>query len=101
VSARASSKGLGLCDCNFVCIVHGKLQGSNLAMSAKPSWSNPKLIFDAALADLNNDNSKLSNAGSIVLDRARPLRAQTESTRLRRERALNEAAEALAKLWKR
>jgi hypothetical protein len=71
-------------------------------MSAKPSWSNPKLIFEAALADLNNtDNSTLGGAGSIVLDRARPLRAQTESTRLRRERALNEAAEALAKLWKR
>jgi hypothetical protein len=76
-------------------------QGSNLAMSAKPSWSNPKLIFDATLADLNSDNSKLSDAGSIVLDRARPLRAQRESNRLRRERALNEAAEALAKLWKR
>lgn len=70
-------------------------------MSAKPSWSNPKLIFDAALSNLINDNSKLSDAGSIVLDRARPLRAQTESPRLRRERALNEAAEALAKLWKR
>jgi hypothetical protein len=96
-----SSKGLGPCDCNFVCIVGGPDQGSNLAMSAKPSWSNPKLIFDAALADLNNDNSKLSDAGSVVLDRARPLRAQRESTRLRRERALNEAAEALAKLWKR
>jgi len=71
-------------------------------MSAKPSWSNPKLIFEAALADLNNnDNSAMANAGSVVLDRARPLRAQRESVRLRRERALNEAAEALAKLWKR
>lgn len=70
-------------------------------MSAKSTWSNPKLIFDAALADLNKDNSSLSNGASIVLDRARPLRAQRESIRLRRERALNEAAEALAKLWKR
>lgn len=96
-----SSKGLGPCDCNVACIVRGKHQGSNLAMSAKPSWSNPKLIFDAALADLNRDNSKLSDAGSIALDRARPLRAQRESNRLRRERALNEAAEALSKLWKR
>jgi hypothetical protein len=101
MGAYSSSKGLGPCDCKFVCIVGGHDQGSNLAMSAKPSWSNPKLIFDAALADLNNDNSKLSDAGSVVLDRARPLRAQTESTRLRKERALNEAAEALAKLWKR
>ena len=70
-------------------------------MSAKPSWSNPKLIFEAALADLNGDTSSMSDAGSEVLDRARPLRAQRESMRLRRERALNEAAEALAKLWKR
>lgn len=72
-----------------------------LAMSAKPSWSNPKLIFEAALADLNSNNPTMNDAGSVVLDRARPLRAQWESTRLRRERALNEAAEALAKLWKR
>ena len=99
--AYSSSKGIGPCDCNVACIVGGRHQVSNLAMSAKPSWSNPKLIFDAALADLNSDNSRLSDADSIVLDRARPLRAQKESNRLRRERALNEAAEALAKLWKR
>jgi hypothetical protein len=70
-------------------------------MSAKANWLNPKLIFEAALADLDSDNARLGGTGTVVLERARPLPAQTESVRLRRERALNEAAEALAKLWKR
>jgi hypothetical protein len=70
-------------------------------MSAKANWPNPKLIFEAALADLDNDDTRSGGTGTVVLERARPLRAQTESVRLRRERALNEAAEALAKLWQR
>jgi hypothetical protein len=78
----------------------------NLAMNAKPTSSlpktgiNAKLIFDAALADLNEE-PRLTHSGSAVLHRTRPLRACTESIRLRRERAISEAAEALAKLWKR
>ncbi|MGC2195540.1 MAG: hypothetical protein WA628_12755 [Terriglobales bacterium] len=70
-------------------------------MSAKPNLPNPKLIFDAALEDLDNNGTRLNRSGAIALERARPLRARTEDMRLRRERALNEAAEALAKLWKR
>jgi hypothetical protein len=70
-------------------------------MSAKANWPNAKLMFEAALADLDSDNVRFGGTGTVVLERARPLRAQTESVRLRRERALNEAAEALAKLWKR
>jgi hypothetical protein len=75
-------------------------------MSTKPNPlsaktpTNPQLIFDAALADLNDD-PRLTRSGAPVLQRARPLRACTESMRLRRERALNEAADALAKLWRR
>lgn len=70
------------------------------SVSLKPSPLNPKLIFEAALADLN-DEPRSTRAGRIALNRRRPLRACTESARLRRERALNEAADALAKLWKR
>jgi len=68
-------------------------------LSTKTS-TNPQLIFDAALADLN-DEPRVTRSGAPVLQRSRPLRACTEGTRLRRERALNEAADALAKLWKR
>ena len=70
-------------------------------MSTKPNLPNPKLIFDAALADLDNNGSRRNRAGALALERARPLRARTESMGLKRERALNEAANALAKLWKR
>jgi hypothetical protein len=66
----------------------------------KPNPLNPRLIFEAALADLN-DEPRSARAGRIALRPGRPLRACTESVRLRRERALNEAANALAKLWKR
>ena len=75
-------------------------------MSTKPNPLNTKiptnaqLIFDAALADLNEE-PRVTTSGAPVLHRARPLRACTDSMRARRERALNEAADALAKLWKR
>ncbi len=75
-------------------------------MSTKPSplstktLINPQLIFEAALADLNEE-PRATSSGAPVLHRARPLRACTESSRVRRERALNEAADALAKLWRR
>ena len=68
--------------------------------AVKPNPLNPKLIFEAALADLN-DEPRPARTGRVALSPGRPLRAYTESVRLRRERALNEAADALAKLWKR
>lgn len=99
--SQRQSRGRGPLDSHFSCIVRRGIEGSNLAMSAKANWPNAKLMFEAALADLDSDNVRLGGTGTVVLERARPLRAQTESVRLRRERALNEAAEALAKLWKR
>lgn len=69
-------------------------------ITSKLNPLNPKLIFEAALADLN-DEPHAARSGRIALNPGRPLRAYTESIRLRRERALNEAADALAKLWKR
>ena len=59
------------------------------------------MIFEAALATLDNDDARLSGPGAATLQRMRPLRARGESARLSRERALDEAAHALAKIWKR
>jgi len=99
-------KGPGSDQSPFTCIVDLRGAAFNLAMNAKQTVThskttlNPKLIFDAALADLNEE-PRLSHSSATILHRVRPLRACTESSRVRRERALNEAAEALAKLWKR
>jgi hypothetical protein len=100
------NKGPGSLQSPFTCIVDISGAAFNLAMNDKPTSTysktalNPQVIFDAALADLNEE-PRLGHPSASVLHRARPLRACIESTRLRRERALNEAAEALARLWKR
>ena len=61
----------------------------------------PRLIFEAALTVAGADNSHSLTAAVALLDRVRPLRSRTESAPLQKERALNDAAEALTKLWKK
>jgi len=59
------------------------------------------MIFEAALTVVDSDDCCSRTAAVALLDRARPLRSRTESARLQKERALNDAAEALARLWKK
>ena len=89
--------------CNKGCIVEISKADFNLPMSTptKPVTSDPRIIFEAALAVINNDNDRRSRKAEAVLRRTRPLRTHVESTRLQQERALNDAAEALAKLWRK
>jgi hypothetical protein len=66
----------------------------------KPITQDPRIIFEAALAVMNSDD-KRSQKAEALLRRTRPLRTRIESNRLQQERALNDAAEALAKLWRK
>lgn len=59
------------------------------------------MIFEAALTVVDSDDSRSRTAAVAILDRVRPLRSRTESVRLQKERALNDAAEALSRLWKK
>jgi len=59
------------------------------------------MIFEAALAVVDSDGSRSRATAGALLDRGRPLRSRTESAHSQKERALNDAAEALAKLWKK
>jgi len=66
-------------------------------MSTKPTRPNPQAVFETALAilnqnDLNSENSKPA--------RSLPLRASFDRVRMK-QHALNEAAHALAEIWKR
>ena len=67
----------------------------------KPIASDPRIIFEAALAVMNNSDAKSSQKAEALLRRTRPLRTRIESNRAQQERALNDAAEALAKLWRK
>jgi len=71
-----------------------------MSTPSKPITSDPRIIFEAALAIINNDENSARKA-EAVLQRTRPLRTRVESTHLQKERALNDAAEALAKLWRK
>ena len=65
-------------------------------MSTKPARHNPQEVFESALAILNHDSSvEASKPAKSV-----PLRVSFDSVRMK-ERALNEAAHALAELWKK
>jgi hypothetical protein len=66
-------------------------------MSTKPTRPNPQAVFESALAVLNQ---KDSSTESSKLAKSLPLRASFDRVRVK-ERALNEAAHALAELWKR
>ena len=61
----------------------------------------PTLIFEAALTVVDSEDNRSRNAAVALLDRTRPLRTRTQDSRTQKERALNDAAEALAKLWKK
>jgi hypothetical protein len=87
----------------IACIVGNRERACNLSMSAssKPLNLDPRMIFEAALAVVESDDSCARTAAVALLDRVRPLRSRTESAHSQKERALNDAAEALAKLWKK
>jgi hypothetical protein len=72
-----------------------------MSTSSKPLNLDPRMIFEAALTVVDSDDNCSRTAAAALLDRVRPLRSRTENARLQRERALNDAAEALAKLWKK
>lgn len=59
------------------------------------------MIFEAALTVVDSDDNRSRTAAVALLDRGRPLRSRTESAHSQKVRALNDAAEALAKLWKK
>ena len=61
----------------------------------------PRLIFEAALTVASSDDNHSRETAVALLERLRPLRTHTQDTRIQRERALNDAAEALTKLWKK
>jgi hypothetical protein len=88
---------------HIACIVEILKQTSNHHMStpAKPLTSDAQRIFEAALTVVDSDDSRSRTAAAALLERTRPLRSRTESPRIQKERALNDAAEALARLWKR
>jgi hypothetical protein len=66
------------------------------SMSTKPSRPNPQAVFESALAILNQEDSSTENSKPA---RSLPLRASFDSGRMK-ERALKDAAHALAELWK-
>jgi hypothetical protein len=66
-------------------------------MSTKPARPNPQAVFESALAILNQKDSSPEN---LKPAKSLPIRASFDSVRVK-ERALNEAAHALAELWKR
>jgi hypothetical protein len=72
-----------------------------MSTPAKPLTSDAQRIFEAALTVVDSDDSRSRTAAAALLERTRPLRSRTESPRIQKERALNDAAEALARLWKR
>ena len=88
---------------HIACIVGIRERACNLRMStsSKPLNLDPRMIFEAALAVVDSDDSCSRTAAVALLDRGRPLRSRTESAHSQKERALNDAAEALAKLWKK
>lgn len=65
-------------------------------MSTKPTRPNPQAVFESALAILDQ---KDSSAEKPKLAKSLPIRASFDSVRLK-QRALNQAAHALAELWK-
>ena len=72
-----------------------------MSTSSKPLNLDPRMIFEAALTVVDSEDSHSRTAAVAFLDRVRPLRSRTENARLQKERALNDAAEALSKLWKK
>jgi hypothetical protein len=88
---------------HIACIVGNHEWACNLRMStsSKPLNLDPRLIFEAALTVVDSDDNCSRTAAVALLDRARPLRSRTESARSQKERALNDAAQALAKLWRK
>ena len=88
---------------HIACIVGNRDRACNLRMStsSKPLNLDPRMIFEAALAVVDSDDSRSRAAAVALLDRGRPLRSRTEGAHSQKERALNDAAEALAKLWKK
>lgn len=88
---------------HIACIVESGEAACNRRMStsSKPLTMDPRLIFEAALTVVDSDDNCSRSAAAALLDRMRPLRTRTEDTRVQKERALNDAAQALAKLWKK
>jgi hypothetical protein len=87
----------------MTCIVQtgGSACNQRMSTSSKPLTMDPRLIFEAALTVVDSEDNCSRIAAAELLDRMRPLRTHTQDSKIQKERALNDAAEALAKLWKK
>jgi hypothetical protein len=79
----------------------GSACNQRMSTSSKPLTTDPMLIFEAALTVVDSEDNRSRNAAVELLERVRPLRTRTQDSRIQKERALNDAAKALAKLWKK
>jgi hypothetical protein len=102
---QSATGGGGLISRNDCIVPMLKLEnsGSNVPMGtySKSALSNIKLMFETALTVISSGDSSALEETSAILWQTRPLKVCQEGTDFQKQRALNDAASALARLWKR